>query len=356
MNTHIERGGDGGADVETNEAPLTPPSPPSAPTVPLVPDFIVREREQALQTLREITPQEIASLSSYPARKTIIGVRHGWIPQREIEWNAVLAAASFVDHPWTAQGKNARSGRRVLIAEIKDTVRKMASPPVVIQQVPVVDLSRFDDDEYLAGGELVPESVSPILAMVRERERSINRGHVLDEEIDPDEIYGPPLPDPALVARHAEHCASHPWITFYLGYRPSPISEPLVIEDPVKVIRAPRDRLTLMSCRKARERHRERGIPMEPDWVASLDVMYRDVIAAIGVCPADVDEYRQRIFTLDRYPKPKRGYTRGNLRWADKSQQRDNQARNRRRTIPPGLIGVEPSSPAAEPTDESLMP
>src|SRR5262245_26425808 len=126
-------------------------------------------------------------------------------------------------------------------------------------------------------------------------------------------FYGPPSPDPHLLAEHRGDCRVYPWICSRLGYCPPPVGSPPATES--RPVQAPRDRFTLTSCRKARDRAKEHGHPIEPHWAASVPVMYTDLVESIGICPPDVNEDGRRVFTLDRI-KNKLGYVPGNLRWA----------------------------------------
>jgi hypothetical protein len=127
-----------------------------------------------------------------------------------------------------------------------------------------------------------------------------------------------------LEAQFQKMLVQYPWIAYGLGYGPPPV--PLRVS--TQTIRPERHAFTLISCRKARERAQEKGRPIHPAWATSLSVMYDDVVKEIGFCPEDAYPNGTRVFTLDRFPKPARGYVPGNIRWADKSQQRDNQERN----------------------------
>ena len=202
---------------------------------------------------------------------------------------AVRTAASFLDDSPDERGQDARENRDLLIAEITKTHDRLSVCPGPVE---------------------IEKDYHETRAEYEERCRLI-------------EAEGPPPPDPTLVAKHAQHCARYPWITFYLGYRTSPVEIPDSVEPP-RPVKPPRDRFTAMSIRKARERARTRGTLIDPRWEASAEVMYLDVVAEIGTCPPMVDADGQRVFTLDRYPKPKRGYVPGNIRWANKSEQRDN--------------------------------
>jgi hypothetical protein len=288
-----ERGRGEGDGVHPEHTDTTSPTPPSIPSLP---DFLTRERERCLRTVREATVQEITCITSYLARKTVIAVQSGWVPHRDQEWIQVQTAASFLDYPPTEASENARADRIRIIAEITKTFTRLSAPP------------HSTLDEIRKGLPWEPEDT--------------------DEEIDAQgqdifDTWEPPPPDPALVRLHALNCAQYPWITYRLGYRPIPVEGQEPAEDP----KPERHALTLTSCRKARERAKEREIYILPRWAACLNLMYQEIVAEIGLWPEQRDVNGERVYSIDRIVNAK-GYRPGNLRWADKSQQRDNQERN----------------------------
>jgi hypothetical protein len=284
------RGGVGGVEVRQETGTHVPSSPP-------LPDFVLQKRQQALRTVREATQEEIACLFNRQDRSVVIRVQGGWLPSTATHWQSVMTTASFLDHAPTEQGQEARENRDHLVAEIRKAHARLTAPPPDLSSIEIErEWPGEEDWEYEA------------------RCREIRS-------------QPPPPPDPALVAKHQQNCSLYPWITFRLGYRTSPV----VLVEPVEAprpVRPPRDPFTLMSVRKARERARTRGTLIDPRWEVSTDTMYLDVVAEIGTCPPMVDPDGKRVYTLDRYPKPKRGYVPGNIRWANKSEQRDNQQRN----------------------------
>jgi len=268
MNTQSRVGGDGGGVVVTIASPSPPPT---------------AEYNRALKTVRQATTSEIACLFNRQDRVTILKVQSG---EPVAEWS-VRAAASFLDHPPTEQGREAREGRDRLIIDIRKTHERLSVRPTPPEMIEIEQFPGEPRDEYEARCESI-------------------RSHV-------------PEPDPVLVARHADHCSRYPWITFYLGYRTSPVPNLATASEPKQA----RDALTAMSVRKARERARTRTILIDPRWKASSETMYLDIITEIGICPPMVDVHGKRVYTLDRIVN-KRGYVPGNIRWADKSQQTEN--------------------------------
>ncbi len=137
------QGGDGGVHVDQRGGDIEPP----IPTGPTVPDFILRRRAQALQTVREATQEEIAYVASYPARKTIISVQCGRVPRSPGEWLGVMTAASFLDRPLTEQGREARDNRDHLIGEIRKTHQAYQAMRATPPAPPSPVSTGLDDEE-----------------------------------------------------------------------------------------------------------------------------------------------------------------------------------------------------------------
>jgi hypothetical protein len=57
-----------------------------------------------------------------------------------------------------------------------------------------------------------------------------------------------------------------------------------------------------------------KDVPIDPEWLESRDAFYDYVLQNLG-------ERHTPFHSFDRYPVPERGYVKGNVRWADKSQQ-----------------------------------
>jgi len=234
MNDDKFEGGDGGVDVRQEIETQVPHSPP-------LPEWIVRQREQALRTVREATVQEIACLFSAQVRATVLRIQMGRVPTFDQEWIAVQTAASFLDSPPTEQGQEARSNREVMIIQIIKAHARLSAP-------------RPD-----------PSTIELCWDPERTQEEA-------DEEIRC--ILDNWTPDPKFAAEHAQHCAQYPWITYRLGYRTSPVEiiEPIA---PPRPLRPEKDRFTLMSVRKARERARDRDQPIDARWEASAQTILR---------------------------------------------------------------------------------
>jgi hypothetical protein len=336
--------------------------------------------------VREAEDERVNSLQHQRNMEILEDVRSGWIPQSEREWRKVRLVATRLQHPPVIYDPDEPGGIldcepfsmditemcfRMACSQIRSCRQTLARAQE--QAPPPLDLSGCDDDylvldhrqtvvdvsRFYPGG-VRPPSTKPewstrespeVIARLQENLRVIER-------------------------KLAEMVSAHPWTAFRLKIGPDPTSDAYRTAVP-KPVKPPRDLFTYTSVKKARERAADSDgrIKILPRWASYQSAMYDEVVAEIGICPPDVDANDVRVYTLDRFPKLTRGYVPGNIRWADKSQQRDNQARNGRRTMTPDLIGnarqpaavtlsaratpeteLDPSNPAAEPTDESLMP
>jgi hypothetical protein len=291
-----------------------------------VPTPLTEDQKQVLQVVREADAEERVSVRHREDRKILTRAQSGWIPQTLTEWDNLRAVAHSIENPAPIHDPDEPGGLaephdHAMNVDITEMCFRAAYSQILscrqtlahAQQPRPVPVDLSDSDDYL-------------VAETRSRQEDLSRFHPGGVRAPVEEPTWSTRESPEVIARLQENLGvvehkvaelvlEHPWIAFRLGVGPNPTVRSTRSTEPAPRRHVPTDR----SVKKARERHRERGIPMYPPWAASQSVMYTDVVQDIGLRPKGK--------TLDRIVT-KKGYVPGNIRWATYPEQRDNQDRN----------------------------